>query len=48
MRERDIEQYLARKVKAMGGIAFKFVSPRHAGVPDRLVCLPTARSSSSS
>ena len=27
-------------VKALGGIAFKFVSPGNAGVPDRMVILP--------
>jgi len=40
MRERDIEAYLRVKVKALGGIAYKFVSPGHAGVADRLVLLP--------
>lgn len=39
-REKDIEAYLVRRVKELGGVAFKFVSPGHAGVPDRLVCLP--------
>lgn len=43
MRERDIESYLREKVKAAGGIAYKFVSPGNAGVPDRLVLLPTGR-----
>lgn len=40
MRERDIEAYLRGRVKALGGIAYKFVSPGHAGVADRLVLLP--------
>jgi hypothetical protein len=40
MRERDIEVYLRVRVKALGGIAYKFVSPGHAGVADRLVLLP--------
>jgi len=40
MRERDIEAYLRDRVKALGGIAFKFVSPGHAGVADRIVCMP--------
>lgn len=39
-REKDIEAYLVRRVKELGGVAYKFVSPGHAGVPDRLVCLP--------
>lgn len=43
MRERDIETYLRNSVKAAGGIAYKFVSPGNAGVPDRLVLLPGER-----
>lgn len=39
-REKDIEAYLVRRVKELGGVAYKFVSPGHAGVPDRLVCFP--------
>ena len=38
--ERDIERYLVRRVKDIGGIAYKFVSPAHRGVADRLVVLP--------
>lgn len=40
LREKDIESYLRDEVKALGGKAYKFVSPGNAGVPDRLVCLP--------
>jgi hypothetical protein len=40
MRERDLEKYLIRRVKALGGLCFKFVSPGNAGVPDRLIILP--------
>lgn len=40
MRESDIEAYFRDRVKEMGGIAYKFVSPGHNGVPDRMVCLP--------
>lgn len=40
MRERDIEVYLRVRVKELGGIAYKFVSPGHAGVADRIVCMP--------
>lgn len=29
-----------RRVKDIGGIAYKFVSPAHRGVADRLVVLP--------
>lgn len=40
MREREIEKYFAQRVKAMGGVAYKFTSPSHRGVADRIVCLP--------
>ena len=40
MREKTLERILAETVKAMGGIAPKFVSPGFAGMPDRLVLLP--------
>ncbi len=40
MREKEIEQYLVDRVRGMGGMAFKFVSPGCTGVPDRLVILP--------
>jgi hypothetical protein len=43
MRERDIEAYLRDQIKRLGGIAYKFVSPGNAGVPDRLVLLPAGR-----
>lgn len=43
MLEREIEAYLVRKVKAKGGIAYKFTSPQRRSVPDRLVVLPTGR-----
>jgi len=40
MKETAIEAYLVKKVKEIGGIAYKFVSPAHRGVADRVVCLP--------
>ena len=43
MTEKVIETYLRDQVKAIGGKAFKFVSPGNNGVPDRLVCLPGGR-----
>jgi len=43
LREKDIEAHLRGRVKAIGGKAYKFVSPGNAGVPDRLVCLPGGR-----
>ena len=39
--EKQIEAYLVKKVKALGGVAYKFTSPAHRGVADRVVCLPT-------
>lgn len=43
MLESDIEHYLVRRVKALGGHAYKFVSPTNRGVADRLVVLPGGR-----
>lgn len=40
MRERQIEQNLAKAVKTAGGIALKFTSPGFDGMPDRLVLMP--------
>jgi hypothetical protein len=40
MREKTIEQKLVQAVKAMGGIAPKFISPGLDGMPDRIVLLP--------
>ena len=39
MRESEIERMLALRVKKMGGMAVKFVSPGLDGVPDRIVLL---------
>lgn len=36
--EKQIEAYLVKRVKVIGGKAYKFVSPGNVGVPDRLVC----------
>ena len=40
MKESTIEKHLVAQVKALGGMAYKFVSPAHRGVADRVVCLP--------
>ena len=37
MRESQIEKYLCERVKALGGLCWKFVSPNLRGVPDRIV-----------
>ena len=38
--EKDIERYLVREVKKMGGQCLKWVSPGSDGVPDRIILLP--------
>lgn len=43
MLEREVEARLVSGVKKLGGIAYKFVSPGNAGVPDRVVILPDGR-----
>ena len=40
MLEKDIERYLVRCVTERGGKAYKWVSPGHVGVADRIVMLP--------
>ena len=41
--ENDIERHLVRKVRDLGGRAYKFVSPTNRGVADRLIVLPGGR-----
>lgn len=40
MLEKEIEKYLRKRIEALGGIAYKFISPNNIGVPDRIVILP--------
>ena len=40
MKESTIENYLVRRCKELGVLCFKFVSPSHRGVPDRLLIFP--------
>ena len=40
MTEKSIEQKLVQTVKAMRGIAPKFISPGWGGMPDRIILLP--------
>lgn len=40
MRESTIEKHFVAQVKKLGGVAYKFTSPAHRGVADRVVCLP--------
>jgi hypothetical protein len=39
MRESSVEAIFARRVRALGGMSYKF-APIHAGNPDRIVLLP--------
>ena len=38
--ERDVEGYLRRKVKQLGGRCDKFIPDSNNGMPDRIVMLP--------
>jgi hypothetical protein len=40
MLEKDIENALCARVKSLGGLCEKFVSPGRRSVPDRIVTLP--------
>lgn len=40
MLEKDIEKFLVREVKKLGGLCYKWVSPGNAGAPDRIVLIP--------
>lgn len=37
--EKEIENYLVRKIRNFAGRSYKFISPTAAGVPDRIVLL---------
>ena len=39
-RESEIERYFVWTVERMGGTAYKWRSPNHRGVSDRIACLP--------
>lgn len=41
--EKDIEQHLVTAVKKAGGTAYKFTSPSHRSVPDRIILMPNGR-----
>ena len=40
MLEKELEQKFVKRMEQVGGLALKFTSPGHAGVPDRLLLLP--------
>lgn len=41
--EKAVERKLVEGVQWLGGMAYKWVSPGHVGVPDRIVLLPHGR-----
>ena len=43
MREKSIEVKLVDAVKTAGGVCWKFTSPGTAGIPDRIVLLPSGK-----
>ena len=43
MKEITVEEYLAQRVRELGGWAFKFAPVSFVGVPDRIVLLPGGR-----
>lgn len=40
MAERQIEVWLGKRLKNLGCLYYKFVSPGNSGVPDRIIVLP--------
>lgn len=40
MRESAVEENVCRQVRALGGVAWKWVSPGRSGVPDRICIFP--------
>jgi hypothetical protein len=43
MTEKEIEAYFVKRVKALGGYAYKFRSVTQRGVADRIACLPNGQ-----
>lgn len=43
MNEKLIERKLREEVRRRGGLALKFASPYHRGMPDRVVLMPGGR-----
>jgi hypothetical protein len=40
MKESEVEQYFKWRVERAGGKSYKFTSPSHRGVADRIACFP--------
>ena len=43
MTEKEIEAYFVKRVKALGGYAYKFRSVNQRGVADRIACMPNGQ-----
>lgn len=43
MLEKDIEKLVCEYAKSKGMLAYKFSSPNHVGVPDRLFLMPLGK-----
>lgn len=43
MKESQIEKSLVDRVRARGGLCYKFISPMNPGVPDRIIITPQGR-----
>lgn len=42
-KEKNVEAYLVKEIHKLGGKAYKFVSPAHRSVPDRIILMPNGR-----
>lgn len=40
MSEKDLEEWLNKKIRELGGLSYKFTSPNCPGVPDRIYIFP--------
>ena len=43
MLEKQVEAYFKKIVEQLGGKSYKFTSPAHRGVADRVACLPNGK-----
>lgn len=43
MTEKEIERYFCKRVREIGGFAYKFRSVTQSGVCDRIACLPNGQ-----
>lgn len=43
MLEKQVEAYFKKVVEQLGGKSYKFTSPAHRGVADRVACLPNGQ-----